>query len=84
MGDEMDKRIGVFDSGVGGLTVLKSLVEKMPHENFYYFGDTKNVPYGPRTPEDIENLTVYFRTDNTVKNIHYKDIIRLNLLEDKS
>ncbi len=58
MGDEMDKRIGVFDSGVGGLTVLKSLVEKMPHENFYYFGDTKNVPYGPRTPEDIENLTV--------------------------
>lgn len=58
MGDEMDKRIGVFDSGVGGLTVLKSLVEKMPNEDFYYFGDTKNVPYGPRTPEDIGNLSV--------------------------
>lgn len=33
---------------------------------------------------DIENLTIYFRTNNTVKNIHYKDIIRLHLLEDKS
>lgn len=50
--------IGVFDSGVGGLTVLKKLVELLPNENFIYFGDTKNVPYGVRTHEDIANLSV--------------------------
>jgi glutamate racemase len=40
--------LGVFDSGVGGLTVLKSLVEKLPHENFIYLGDTARVPYGSK------------------------------------
>ncbi|MDD5775434.1 MAG: glutamate racemase, partial [Candidatus Omnitrophica bacterium] len=36
--------IGVFDSGVGGLTVVKELVEQMPHEDIVYFGDTARVP----------------------------------------
>jgi glutamate racemase len=40
--------LGVFDSGVGGLTVLKSLVEKLPHEDFIYLGDTARVPYGSK------------------------------------
>ena len=49
--------IGVFDSGIGGLTVLKALQEKMPHENFIYFGDTANLPYGTKSPEQIIELS---------------------------
>ncbi|HQS84053.1 MAG: glutamate racemase [Alphaproteobacteria bacterium 16-39-46] len=45
--------IGVYDSGVGGLTVLKTLHEKFPHENFVYFGDTLNLPYGTKSQEQI-------------------------------
>ncbi|MGL4612235.1 MAG: glutamate racemase [Trueperaceae bacterium] len=45
--------LGVFDSGVGGLTVLKSLVEKLPHENFIYLGDTARVPYGSKPLEMV-------------------------------
>lgn len=45
--------IGVFDSGVGGLTVLKELQQKLPHESFLYFGDTANVPYGTRSQTEI-------------------------------
>lgn len=53
----MEKRIGVFDSGLGGLTVLKELVKEMPDENYYVFGDTANMPYGVRESQDICNLT---------------------------
>lgn len=50
----MDKRpIGVFDSGLGGLTVLKELRRVLPNENFIYFGDTGRVPYGSRSTETI-------------------------------
>ena len=43
----MDTRpIGVFDSGVGGLTVVKQIMKVMPHENIVYFGDTARLPYG--------------------------------------
>lgn len=45
--------IGVFDSGVGGLTVLHALQQAMPDENFIYLGDTARVPYGTRSPETI-------------------------------
>jgi glutamate racemase len=43
----------VFDSGIGGLTVLKELVKSMPHENFIYFGDIARAPYGSRPPAEI-------------------------------
>lgn len=49
--------IGVFDSGVGGLTVLKQLQKLLPNESFVYLGDTKNNPYGPRTAENICELS---------------------------
>lgn len=50
----MDTRaIGIFDSGIGGLTVLKELEEKLPEENFIYLGDTLNFPYGDKTKEEI-------------------------------
>lgn len=45
--------IGVFDSGLGGLTVVKSLIETMPDENIIYFGDIAHVPYGTRSKEQI-------------------------------
>ncbi|NJK40530.1 MAG: glutamate racemase [Acaryochloridaceae cyanobacterium SU_2_1] len=45
--------IGVFDSGVGGLTVLKELRRQLPHESFLYFGDTAHVPYGVRSQAEI-------------------------------
>ena len=50
----MDNRpIGVFDSGLGGLTVVKKLAELLPNENIIYLGDTGRVPYGPRSRETI-------------------------------
>jgi len=45
--------IGVFDSGVGGLTVLKALREKLPHEDMIYLGDTARLPYGTKSPASI-------------------------------
>ncbi len=45
--------IGIFDSGIGGLTVLKELMNLIPDENMVYLGDTARVPYGIRSPETI-------------------------------
>ena len=45
--------IGVFDSGLGGLTVLKELIKLMPHEDFVYLGDTARIPYGVKSPETV-------------------------------
>ena len=50
--------IGVFDSGVGGISVLKELVKIMPNENFMYFGDSYNAPYGTKSLDEIKSLTV--------------------------
>lgn len=49
----MNKAIGVFDSGVGGLTVLSSLQKQLPNETFIYIGDNKNSPYGDKTKEQL-------------------------------
>lgn len=50
----MDNRpIGIFDSGVGGLTVVKEVIEQLPNEQIIYFGDTARVPYGSKTKETI-------------------------------
>src|SRR5512136_145708 len=45
--------IGVFDSGIGGLTVVRALSRRLPHENIVYFGDTARVPYGPKSPQVV-------------------------------
>ena len=49
--------IGVFDSGVGGISVLRELVAQMPNENYIFFGDSKNAPYGTKTLEEVQQLT---------------------------
>lgn len=45
--------IGVFDSGVGGLTVVREITRQLPHENIVYFGDTARVPYGSKSKSNI-------------------------------
>lgn len=49
--------IGVFDSGVGGLTVVRALMERLPFENIIYFGDSARVPYGVKSVETIRHYT---------------------------
>ncbi len=50
--------IAVFDSGVGGLSVLRELVQLMPNERYLYFGDSANAPYGTRSTQEIRKLTL--------------------------
>ena len=50
--------IAVFDSGVGGISVLRHLLRHMPGERFLYFGDSANAPYGSRTTEEVRQLTL--------------------------
>lgn len=55
----MDKRpIGIFDSGLGGLTILKQLHQVLPHENLIYFGDTMNVPYGSKSKNTVTHFSL--------------------------
>jgi glutamate racemase len=53
MTDSQCSRIGIFDSGVGGLTVLRELYRQLPNESILYFADTARLPYGDRQPEEI-------------------------------
>lgn len=50
--------IGVFDSGVGGISVLRELIRQMPQEKFLYFGDSANAPYGIKTTEEVRELSL--------------------------
>lgn len=50
--------IGVFDSGIGGLTVAKAIYERLPAESTIYFGDTARVPYGPKSPETVRRYSL--------------------------
>lgn len=52
-GEPSRARIGIFDSGVGGLTVLRELYRQLPYESILYFGDTARLPYGTRSPGEI-------------------------------
>lgn len=51
--------IGVFDSGIGGLTVVRSLIEGLPSENVVYFGDTARIPYGSKSPQVVREYTAH-------------------------
>lgn len=54
----MDAPIGVIDSGVGGLTVVKRMLESLPNEPIIYIGDDARCPYGPRSPEEVITFTM--------------------------
>jgi glutamate racemase len=64
--------IGVFDSGIGGLTVVREIMRQLPNESIIYFGDTARVPYGPKSPETVvrysREITSFLR-DQGVKAI---------------
>jgi glutamate racemase len=49
--------IGIFDSGIGGLTVARAIYERLPGESTIYFGDTARVPYGPKSPETVRRYS---------------------------
>ncbi len=57
MAEVRNAPIGVFDSGVGGLTILKELLRELPDERFVYYGDTGNCPYGVRPITEIQSLS---------------------------
>ena len=50
--------IAVFDSGIGGISVLRELIKQMPQERYLYYGDSANAPYGKRTTEEVRQLTM--------------------------
>jgi len=52
-----DAPIGIFDSGIGGLSIAQEIAKHLPHERFIYFADTAHVPYGPRDDQNIRELT---------------------------
>jgi glutamate racemase len=49
--------VGVFDSGIGGLTVAHEVIRQLPHESVLYFGDTARVPYGPKSPDTVRRYS---------------------------
>src|SRR4051812_28830279 len=50
--------IGIFDSGIGGLTVARAIYHRLPRESTVYFGDTARVPYGPKSPETVRRYSL--------------------------
>jgi len=64
-----EQPIGVFDSGVGGISVLSEMVRLLPHEDYLFFGDSANAPYGTRSADEICSLTL-----GHVKNLYDRGI----------
>ena len=62
------ENIGVFDSGIGGVTVLKEILKILPNENYIYYSDSKNNPYGDKTDKEIleicDNIVQYLLKRN--------------------
>ena len=54
--------IGVFDSGIGGLTVAHAIMQQLPRESIIYFGDTARVPYGPKSPDTVRRYSLEIAT----------------------
>lgn len=70
--NKKDMPIGFLDSGLGGISVLREAIKIMPNENYIYFGDSKNAPYGTKTKKEIRDLTfktVEFLLDKGAKGI---------------
>ena len=56
--ERCERPVGVFDSGVGGISVLREMVSLMPNENFIYYGDSKNAPYGTKSVKEVQDLAM--------------------------
>ena len=53
----MNNKIGLFDSGLGGLSILKGLLKELPNEDYLFYEDSINNPYGSKTDEELFNIT---------------------------
>lgn len=71
--DKIDLPIAVFDSGVGGISVLRELVRQLPTEDFLYFGDSANAPYGDKNTRTVRELTL--RAFAQLEEIGFKAIV---------
>lgn len=71
--DLRDSPIGVFDSGLGGASVLQQMIRIMPEEEFMYYGDSLNAPYGTKSIEEVRELTI-IRVEHLLKR-HAKGIV---------
>ena len=69
---EVIMRVGIFDSGLGGLTVLKNLYKHYPNNEYIYFGDTLNLPYGSKTKDELNKLS-----NQDVKFLLEKEVVSL-------
>lgn len=58
MRDGKDLAIGIFDSGMGGISVLADIIRYLPNEKYIYYGDSGNAPYGIKTPEEVKKLCI--------------------------
>ncbi|MFH1251279.1 MAG: glutamate racemase [bacterium] len=89
--DLNNRPIGVFDSGLGGLTVVNQLIQYLPQESIVYFGDTARVPYGTKSPETIRKFAVqitrYLQSQgvklivvacNTVSSVAMENVVELS------
>lgn len=70
---QIEKPIGLFDSGVGGLTVLHEISKVLPQENIIYLGDTARVPYGPKDPADVRRFVL--EISGHLQNLGCKQIV---------
>ena len=69
---KQESPVGVFDSGIGGLTVAHAVMQQLPHESVTYFGDTARVPYGPKSPDTVRRYSreiASFLVDQGVKTL---------------
>ena len=64
--------IAVFDSGVGGISVLRHLMRHLPGERFLYYGDSANAPYGSRTTDEVRRLTLAAAKKLTTENFRWQ------------
>lgn len=72
MHNKNNNPIGIFDSGIGGLSVLKEAVKQLPHEDFIYFCDSKNIPYGDKKARELKKIideSISFLIEKKVKAI---------------
>lgn len=93
----MDNRpIGIFDSGVGGLTVMREIMEQLPYENLIYFGDTARIPYGSRSDhtvmkyaqqcaaflktKDVKTIVIACNTASSIALGHLQDTLDIPVL----
>ena len=67
--------IGIFDSGVGGLTVARAVIDQLPHESILYVGDTARTPYGPRPLAEVRAFSLEIM-DNLI-NAGVKAIVKI-------